>query len=115
MSHTGSSGSASLKLVAVSYKDTQKLDDALVFIKSMSTKKLEKKAASEVLIKLKRLNWTDANEQSPKQIALKPSEMRLLDSLKDTYDIELDYPHIGTSRGHLGPKLELPAKKKKQK
>ena len=93
-------GGASV-IVSISQADSDKLRDALVFIKGMSKNKNDKKFSAEILTKLDRLNWGEDSVVGtyPKQLFLKPAEMRMLDSLKDIYSLELDSPHIGYRLG----------------
>ena len=94
MSRITAPGTTSQQLVLVTKPDSEKLKDALVFVKAMSARKADKKRASEILIKLDRLDdsqWTTGKKKTPKQISLKPAELRMIGQLRDVYDIKLDF------------------------
>ncbi len=88
-----SSGTGSQQLVPFTREDAEKFIDALTFIREMSKRGAKyRKTAAELLIKLNNLSWPpEGPVKAPKQVSLKPSELKLLRDLRDTYNIETVY------------------------
>ena len=77
------------QLVLVTRNDVAILLDSLGFIKEQSSKKADKKVASEVMIKLNRIGQDWDEQVNAKQISLKPRELRIIADLRDIYSLDL--------------------------
>jgi len=77
------------QLVLVTLKDIEELKDKLGFIKSQSTKKSERKTASETIIKLDKLGTDWDKSVQYKQVAFKPVQLRMVADLRDLYHMDL--------------------------
>lgn len=77
------------QLLMITQKDAEVLVDCLSMIKKHSSRKADRKNASETIIKLDKMIqiWDPSVER--KQVALRPPQLRIIAGVRDVYNLDL--------------------------